>query len=301
MQIHTNHNQKTQIHRFWRIKDINSNLNSLKSKKLIRNLREIIFNCYKRMRRFALLFLLINILGGISLAQNVPIQIIRLELTLSGQIYTDETVIYTDSSATLEWDSQYDAEKIDNSAPQPNLASFINDTLRASINAIPPLALQTTIPISVTTGISGNYTITATELSNFPGGADVVLDDSTLSVSQSLFITPAYSFTFNETDPDDRFYLNLFPAPTAIDKYFANQPELKLLMMDNQFQFRTSGTWGDIQDISVYNINGEKIGVSCNISDNMCTVKYSGNIASGIYLLAIRATNRELSHKFFVR
>lgn len=252
------------------------------------------------MHRFTFFFLLCSLLSEVSFAQNVPLQIIRLELTGSGHSYVDETVVYTDSSATLSWDQQYDAEKIFNAVPQPNLSSFIDDTLYTSINAIPPIALQTTIPLSVTTGISGNYTLTATELSNFPTGSDVVLDDSVLNVSQSLFIDDTYTFILNETDPDGRFFLNLFPPSIGVDKYLSDLPEIKLLMGDDQFQFKTSTSWGEIKDVGIYSIHGERIGASIRLSANMCTVKYEGKMASGIYLLTVKASGKELSHKFFV-
>lgn len=251
------------------------------------------------MHRFtSILFFSIVFIGN-SFAQNAPIQIIRIEL--SGQTYTDETVIYTDSSATMSFDGAYDAEKIPNADPQPNLASYIDDTLKASINAIPPIAIQTTIPLSVTTGLTGSYTLTATELSNFATGADVVLDDSLLSVSQSLFTNNTYSFSMSETDPDGRFYLNLYPATISVDRLYGNTPALKLRAFNNQLDFKIPAIWGEIEDVEIYSIHGTLIGSSYTVTDKLCTVKHQEGIASGIYLINVKATNKELSQKFFVK
>lgn len=250
------------------------------------------------MYRFLLLSCLFLVFTSTAFSQNAPIQIVRIEVKAPTN-HTDETVIYTDSTATLGFDGFLDAEKISNGLPAPTFASLIDDSLRAAINAIPPIAIQTTIPLSLVVGTNGTYLFTATQLSNFPVGADVVLDDSLLNVSQSLLVDSTYSFTFNTTDTFRRFYLNFLPATTSIN----NQPmpeDINFIVSDNTIKFKTAADWGKLKDVSLYDMAGRKTTLSHQLNGDYCTMRYPENMASGIYLVNIQTIDREFSEKIFI-
>jgi len=229
-----------------------------------------------------------------SITQSTPIQLVRLQL--GGQSYTDETVVYTDSTATMGFDGQYDAEKVPSFPPAPTFASLDTSGLKLSINAIPPLALQTTIPLSVVVHVSGTWTITATQLDGFQPGDDVILDDTQLNVQQSLLQNPIYSFTFNENDPEGRFFLNLIPSTiTGIE----NEPSFSIWYDGTENTVKFGQKISDLEKFEIYDVQGKLIYSNHTKLFGINAVKLNKQLPQGIYILAIQTKESTFVSKFF--
>jgi len=132
-----------------------------------------------------------------------------LRLNLSGQSFTDETIIRFSPSATTGFDPNEDAYKFYSSNPQaPGIAS-LSDTSDMAINSLPPLTSTVTIPVRVTVGISGSYTIARDTVMNMPPSACIVLEDLETGTMTDLTNTMSYTFTIDDTAVVPRFLIHI--------------------------------------------------------------------------------------------
>lgn len=131
-----------------------------------------------------------------------------IRLNMSGApSYLDECVIYYQSGATSDFDSDYDAYKLFGPNPAPHISIDYNSTLMA-INGIAPVAQTYTTHIRATTNITGNFTITASDTQDLPIGTCVLLTDLLTNTTVNLLITP-YAFNLSNTTTTSRFVLTI--------------------------------------------------------------------------------------------
>ena len=123
----------------------------------------------------------------------------------------DITSVIFNSQATLGYDDVFDAGKLtgDNDAPQ--LYSIITNW-NLTVNAIPWIGISQVVPLGFSCGVSGNYTITASNLQSFRQGMDIYLKDLKLNQTQSLNQDSVYSFSYQTGESASRFQL-LFSNP----------------------------------------------------------------------------------------
>jgi len=140
-----------------------------------------------------------------------PPDVISLTASSTSNGKMDLSTVYFSSQATLGYDETMDADKItgDNDAPQ--LYSIITDR-NLTINAIPWTGINQVVPLGFSCGLSGNYTITASNLQSFRQGTDILLKDLKLNQTQSLIQDSVYSFSYQTGDNSGRFQL-LFSNP----------------------------------------------------------------------------------------
>lgn len=123
----------------------------------------------------------------------------------------DITSVIFNSQATQDYDDVFDAGKLagDNDAPQ--LYSIITNW-NLTVNAIPWTGISQVVPLGFSCGVSGNYTITASNLQSFRQGTDIYLKDLKLNQTQSLNQDSVYSFSYQTGESASRFQL-LFSNP----------------------------------------------------------------------------------------
>ncbi len=133
-----------------------------------------------------------------------------LKLNLSGNSFTDETIIRFNSNATNSVDIDYDALKFYSyGTAVPSIGSMLIDTTNYSINSIPLLTADLVIPIKVKVGLSGTYTINLDSISRIPEGSCLILIDLKTGIQTDLRTTPSYSFYIVDTTTYPRFRLNI--------------------------------------------------------------------------------------------
>ncbi|GAA4004303.1 hypothetical protein GCM10022408_15050 [Hymenobacter fastidiosus] len=127
----------------------------------------------------------------------------------------DETVFYFDPSAGLGFRPNHDAYKIQlNGSGIPSLWSIAGaDGL--SINGLPGLSAEASIPLGVRVSKSGPHTLRAGQLLNLPAGTEVLLEDRVLGRQQNLLVDSVYAFQMETSYTGQRFYLRFVSRPTA--------------------------------------------------------------------------------------
>lgn len=132
-----------------------------------------------------------------------------LRLNLAGNNYTDETIIRFSPTATMAYDSTEDAYKFYSTNVQaPGIASLA-DTADMSINSLPPLTSNLSIPVRVIVGATGTYTISRDTVMGMPKSSCIVLEDLLTGAMTDLTTTMSYSFSIADTTHAPRFLLHI--------------------------------------------------------------------------------------------
>lgn len=141
-------------------------------------------------------------------------QILRLQLT--NGTATDETVLYFNANAANGYDAYDSPKMLNNGTTVPNLYTTVG-TEKLVINGMSAIPYNVELPLSLQ-GAAGNYTITASEFSNFAEGDKVQLIDNGIPTD----LTPGSSYTFSIAAGENttgRFSV-VFPksgVPTGVD------------------------------------------------------------------------------------
>jgi hypothetical protein len=143
-------------------------------------------------------------------------ELLRLKLFSSGS-FEDETVIYTQQGASVgNFDHEYDAYKL--SSMNPNLPIFGTETALneiLSINAIPKLNGNLSIPLKLLVKNSGNFMIQISE-NTLPSQACINLYDKFTNTTVNLK-NQNYTFYISDTTTVARFLINLALDPLPIN------------------------------------------------------------------------------------
>ncbi|WP_159437438.1 T9SS type A sorting domain-containing protein [Hymenobacter daecheongensis] len=127
----------------------------------------------------------------------------------------DETVLYFDPNAGLDFRPNHDAYKVQlNGSGIPSLWS-IADADGLSINGLPSLAAAASIPLGVRVSKAGQHTLNAGQMLNLPAGTEVFLEDRVLRQQQNLLVDSVYAFQMVPSYTGQRFYLRIVSRPTA--------------------------------------------------------------------------------------
>jgi hypothetical protein len=205
--------------------------------------------------------------------------IVRIQV--SGNGYSDETVIRILDEATPDFDSQWDAVKFLGIVPEaPAIYSSENGMM--SINSLPP---ANTIPMGVNCGVPCQLTISATETSEFP---NIILEDVITGIKTDLK-TDSYTFAYDVMN-DNRFVLHF--TPMAVSQNFEElinfssiNGELYISVPDNMY-----GT------VKVYNMIGQEV-ISTGINSTITKVQLDVN---AFYLVQIISNKGVVTKKVFV-
>jgi len=133
-------------------------------------------------------------------------------LTIGSAIngFSDETLVVFEDGTPAYSETESDVLQMVFSNPSaPQIATRSSDGLALSINMHGTYGPALSIPVLVNVGISGTYTITASNMDGLSGLGCLVLEDLLTGVSAPLFNGATYSFAINASAPADvpRFLL----------------------------------------------------------------------------------------------
>jgi hypothetical protein len=153
----------------------------------------------------------------------------------------------------------------------------------------------------------GQYTIKATEISNFASGINIYLEDRKLGVIQNLTVKPKYSFAYQSTDhspqstdhspqtTDHRFYLRFGVESSEngdkseIFYAYSDKSDLYVNFYDEE---EGSGV------LTIYDIEGKLLFAPKEIGNGM--YKYKLDYATGIYFVKFVSNNKVYNRKVFM-
>lgn len=141
---------------------------------------------------------------------------VRLKIKDNIYPYEDEIVIKLDANATNSYDGQYDALKLAGwEASLPYLASSI-DSVEFAINTMNLTTYPSTIPLNITVGYAGNFTLNALDIANQTLFSCLQLEDMKTGATTNLLADTSYAFTYTLGDVNPRFILHVNTALSTI-------------------------------------------------------------------------------------
>jgi len=140
-----------------------------------------------------------------------------VEFSVSGNGYEDRSYLQFKFGSGLGFDAQFDAYKIMGISEAPQLYTFTNDGVKASINTLPEVntSIDTAVKIGFVSPTVGEYQITF-EVNTFFGAWDLYLKDAESDSIQSLTADSVYVFNSEPGVYEDRFSL-YFKKPSSVD------------------------------------------------------------------------------------
>jgi hypothetical protein len=206
--------------------------------------------------------------------------LVRLEA--SGNSYTDETVVYFNDQATAGFDYSYDAHKMFTSVNEmPQLYSLANGGM--SINA---LASADMVALGFTAGVSGSYTIAATEINDL---GMVILED--LANGKLTDLTGG-SYTFNYVAGENAARFILHFAPLSVPEIGAGN--VQIYSYGNNIYVNVPENVNG--QVVVYNMLGQVVmNAPINNTLNRVTVEHAGS-----YIVKVLGDNNVVTEKVMV-
>lgn len=145
--------------------------------------------------------------------------IYNITFDLSGNNNSDQTVVRFDDNATTGFDGDYDAHKFPGGSGTPYLTTVMSNE-DYSINSIPGLTTNISIPVRVKVPVTGTYSIVKDSISNLPQSSCVILEDLLTGTFTDLRNFNAYTFTISDTTSAPRFLLHI-SAPISKETFSA--------------------------------------------------------------------------------
>jgi hypothetical protein len=130
--------------------------------------------------------------------------IMRIALT-QGSV-RDETVIHFREDATAGFDSHADAQKLPNGIF--NLSTQLADEKKLAINSLAPIDCRVEINLVVENVIPGSYQLHFSEITSFPEGTHVQLQDNFLQ--QTFNVENDWKYSFDITNEESSYGNNRF-------------------------------------------------------------------------------------------
>jgi len=153
-----------------------------------------------------LIFLIVNLICSSTFSQYN--NAIRIRITGNG--YSDETIIRLVNGSSQNFDGSYDAWKM--FSPNPNVPSIfteINTGQALSINSLPEFDKDTSITIYTNIPANGNYVINIEEIYAFTSIYKISLSDLTSNTDVLLLGDTSLSFAFNTQQNSPSFTFNI--------------------------------------------------------------------------------------------
>ena len=217
-------------------------------------------------------------------------QLIRLQAT--NGTATDETVLYFNSHAADTYDN-YDSRKMmsDNAS---QIYTLLNG-MPIVINGMNTIPYNTEIPVAFKTVAAGEYTIKASEFSNFTSGESLILTDKTNGTQTDLSVSD-YTFTSSIGTDVSRFALTIQRVGTSVEGN-NSQNSLQVVQTNGRIQILLpSFESGAVA--YVYNNIGQ-IAAKSDITGTVTTMNQ--NLPSGVYIVKVMTGTHELTEKIIVK
>ncbi|MCX6251063.1 MAG: hypothetical protein NTX61_09940 [Bacteroidetes bacterium] len=221
----------------------------------------------------------------------------RLVLTSSATNgYGDIAVVRFLSDASAGYDAYYDGEKMGGLEEAPQLYMPLADNTNLTVNALPWSGTNQVVPLSFYCGVTGNYTITASNMESFRNGVQVFLEDKkTVAAWQELTVNPSYQFSWQTGESNDRFNLHF------ANKYFGVNEHAKNVLQIYSYEkniYVRSAEKVVSGKIFVYDVSGRQI-FQGNL-ENLPINKFRMDVNEGYYLVTVVSPESIENQKVFL-
>ena len=222
-----------------------------------------------------------------------------LRLQVSNGTNTDETVVYSNPDALNSYDN-FDSPKMFNNSVGIAEIYTVAGNEQLAINGLNAIPYNTEIPLGFSTLTSGNYSLTASQISNFELGTQVILKDY-LDVNNPIItdLSDGSSYSFNSaasSNNTSRFSL-IFKAPSATTGINPTNTNEVWISTDNNGQVQINGIPAGETNVIIYNSVGQKI-LSKNLTRN--NTQLGTKFEVGIYMVVVTNAGKTYIKKVII-
>jgi hypothetical protein len=221
---------------------------------------------------------------------------IKLGLTRNANNRRSETVIYFEDGATDNFDSKFDAYLFQmNSGGAPTVFTVADH--RLTINGLPRLLGQKSVPIHVQIPMAGEYTLSAHQIWYFDSTAQIFLEDAVTGALHNIKDVPQYTFTAAQGYIPNRFILHFFSG-TVTQLAAATQKVQQVALFPNPTHDLLHVAISEVAQaegkalIKVFNMVGHEF-MQQEVAIKQHTANATldlGRLAKGIYIIHITTT-----------
>ena len=215
-----------------------------------------------------------------------------LELTAEGNSLSDKTFVRFNDQATPGFDHAHDAYKLFGNENAPQLYSMISGDV-LSINEL-PMAGNEVVTLGFKCNTTGIYTVSASGAESFSSTVPVLLQDLKLNVTTDLRVDPAYSFSYEAGESENRFRL-LFLDVTGIGE--TETSGISVFSFDKTVVIENTGLLTG--RVGIYDMTGREL-----LSEKLAgqaTTNIPLRVASGTYIVKVLTANGPVNAKVIIR
>lgn len=181
-----------------------------------------------------------------------PVDVLRISAT-SGE-FKDEAVVRFDERSSAQFDDHFDAFKILSEEAMAQLYTLVSDE-NLSINTLPKIEQDLTVPLNMKINTGGDYKITADGTSNFDSDIFIYLEDVFAHSIIDLKQSPEYSFSSTPNDESARFKIHFSRSPLTSN--VDNATSTRIFSYDNTLHINTPLQANG--SVELYNAIGQQI------------------------------------------
>ena len=223
---------------------------------------------------------------------NIPL--LRLEVTNGTN--RDETIILFNASASDSIDNQDSPKMANNIDSVPEIFTYAG-CQQVTINSLKDYSSGKTLALGFKTGLSGKFTIKASEMENFEQGTSIILTDKLLNRQQNLAESPTYSFSSETTNSSDRFAIAINQIPTTLIDPVSSPSFIAFDNGDGSIRVDLKNPENKNATISLYTISGQRL-LTRKVEST--TVTIGSNLQKGFYMLEIDTDEYRIVKKIVI-
>lgn len=223
----------------------------------------------------------------------------NLHLQLSDGTNTDETIIYSNVNATNSLDD-YDSPKMVNSLDKVAQIYTISDSEELAINGLNSIKYDTEILLGFRTATAGNFSIKASQISNFEIGTQIILKDylnAESPVLTDLSDGSSYSFTSDASSNNTSRFAFIVKAPSVTTGINSDKKDNIWISTTVKNQLMINGIPATGATVEIYSALGQKL-LSKTISRD--TKQLNCNLPAGTYLVKLNSIEKISLRKIII-
>lgn len=228
-----------------------------------------------------------------------------LKVKISGNNYSDETIMRFLPDATTAFDGNYDAYKF--FSPNPNVPSVytqIDTASQLSINAYPSLDSAFCFSLFTKIPVTGNYTFRSVEMGSFAPGVTIIMEDLLTGNMYNLRDTATLhtiQLSASTQSSPPRFAIHFAPPLfTSVPFVENNTPSLHVFGHGNEIIIEPMNvSAGGRTLITVFDLQGREQFFLDRTLEQFERFTYAPP-SGGIYIVNMRSGTTVLSQKVFI-
>ena len=217
-------------------------------------------------------------------------QVLRLQI--SNGINDDEAIVLFNSNASNGIDD-YDSPKMsNNSASIPEIYTLAGNE-QVVINGVNDL---TQLTLGFSTGQANNFTIKASQFTNFTQGTQIVLRDNLLNNEQDLIIAD-YNFYSDATANNETRFTLLFRAPSVATGINSDENSCIRISTNANGEIQINGTTNGETTVTVHNALGQKL-MSKRLTQG--NTQLGASLQAGVYMVSVTNNGKTILKKMII-